>query len=848
MRRSVYPTVSRGNFCLPLIALLACLTSTLVARANDSSTDVRTPIEAKPLGALTKLVIQSGSSQVPTLVVRGSQSRHQLIVTGEFASGELRDRTRGVSYATEPEGIVDVDATGMLRPLSDGQTTLVVTSADGVQGTLPIVVEEFGYNPPINFPNQVVPAFTKLGCNGGGCHGKSGGQNGFRLSLLGFEPTEDYEYLLHEAFGRRLSLAAPEQSLLLLKGTGILPHGGGARIEVGDPVYQLLTRWIEEGAQYGDPNVAKVASIEVWPTARVMARHGGQQLVVFAHYTDGRVEDVTRTAKFEANVPDMAQVSETGYVSTSAQAGDVAVMVRYQSQVAVFRATVPLGAPVEQLPPTRNFIDELVYNKLRQLGMPPSSLCDDATFLRRVTIDIAGRLPTLDETNTFLAATEENKREQVVDKLLASQDYADYFANKWSAILRNKRENEDSKHGTFAFHDWIRTAIYDNMPYDEFVRSIVAATGETAENPPVVWYREVNEINEQVEDTAQLFLGLRIQCARCHHHPFEKWSRQDYFSFAAFFSRVGRKAGEQPGETRIVHNRGRAMAENPKDGKPVAPAGLGATPLDIAEHEDPRQMLVDWMTSPENRFFAPMLVNRYWKHFMGRGLVDPEDDMRETNPASNPELLDALAQHFIESGFDMKQLVRTICCSSVYQLSSEPNEHNVGDKQSYSRYYPKRLNAEVLLDSIDGLTNSATQFGNLPLGTRAVQLPDSGFDNYFLKVFGRPESASACECERATDANLAQSLHLINSADIQGKIAADAGCAAKLASDATREHAEKLTELYLRAFSRKPNDVEMASLLAYLDKKAAENNGNLKTAYEDIVWTILNTKEFLFNH
>jgi hypothetical protein len=735
----------------------------------------------------------------------------------------------------------------MLRPLADGETVLSV-SLEGVVTSLPVVVSEFGHDPPINFPNQVTPVFTKLGCNGGGCHGKSGGQNGFRLSLLGFEPSEDFEYLVNEAFGRRLSLAAPDHSLLLLKGTGIVPHGGGARMSVGDPPYEILRRWIAEGAQYGDPDVAKVASIDVWPTEAIMARHGGQQLVVHAHYTDGRVEDVTRMAKFEPNVPDMAEVSETGYVTTNDQAGDVAVMVRYQSQVAVYRATVPLGAEIEALPPTRNYVDELVFNKLQLLGMPPSQLSDDSTFLRRVTIDIAGRLPTLEETQAFLADTSSDKRDRLIDQLLNSTEYADYFANKWSAILRNKRENEDYKHGTYVFHDWLRGAIYDNMPYDEFVRSIVAATGEASQHPPVVWYREVNELNEQVEDTAQLFLGLRIQCARCHHHPFEKWSRQDYYSFAAFFSRIGRKEGDQPGETRIVHNRGLATAENPKNGQPLKPAALGSDVLDIPAYDDPRHALVDWMAAPENPYFAKMLVNRYWKHFFGRGLVDPEDDMRETNPASNPELLEALSKNFIDSGFDMKQLIRTICQSTTYQLSSEPNSHNVGDKQSYSRYYPKRLNAEVLLDSIDDVTSAATKFGDMPVGTRAVQLPDSGFDNYFLKVFGRPESASACECERTTDANLAQSLHLINSSDIQGKIAAESGSAAKLAADTTREHQVKLNELYLRAFSRTPTESEMSALLEYLDKKSKEGDGQLKTAYEDIVWTVLNTKEFLFNH
>ncbi len=364
----------------------------------------------------------------------------------------------------------------------------------------------------------------------------------------------------------------------------------------------------------------------------------------------------------------------------------------------------------------------------------------------------------------------------------------------------------------------------------------------------MAWYREVNELNEQVEDTAQLFLGLRIQCARCHHHPFEKWSRRDYYSFAAFFSQVGRKEGEQPGETLIFHNRGTATASNPKNNETLKPAGLGSPALDIAPEMDPRHALVDWMAAPDNPFFARMLVNRYWKHFFDRGLVDPEDDIRATNPASNPELLDALEKNFIETGFDLKQLVRTICSSSVYQLSSEPNEYNVGDKQSFSRYYPKRLNAETLLDAIDQVTGAVTQFDGMPVGTRAIQLPDSGFNNYFLKVFGRPEAASACECERSTDANLAQSLHLINSADIQNKIASDSGNAARLASEKERERVAKIRDLYLASLARDPSVDETKSLLEYLDRKSQEGEDKIRPAYEDIVWTLINTKEFLFNH
>jgi hypothetical protein len=411
--------------------------------------------------------------------------------------------------------------------------------------------------------------------------------------------------------------------------------------------------------------------------------------------------------------------------------------------------------------------------------------------------------------------------------------------------LRNKRRQDSDRTATFAFYDWIRESLYTNKPYDQFVGEILTAAGTPGKNAPVAWYREVNDQSAQVEDTAQLFLGLRIQCARCHHHPFEKWSQQDYYGFAAFFSRVAKKKGYVQNLDRIYHNPGVASAQNPKTKVNVPPTGLGAAPLQIDPQDDPRFELASWMADKSNPFFAHALVNRYWKHFFGRGLVDPEDDMRVTNPATNPELLEALAQDFIQSKFDLKHLIRTICNSSTYQLAAEPNEWNRDDKQNFSRYYPKRLNAEVLLDAINQVTGTSTGFGNgAPVGTRAVQLPDNGFNSYFLTVFGRPEASSACECERSSEANLAQSLHLLNSSEIQGKLTDGNGRAAKLSNEKDRPHPDKIRELYLLAFSREPLPDETAVAVAHIQKCGDD----VKRAYEDIVWALINTKEFLFNH
>lgn len=816
---------------------LVLTASTVAAVAQEATPTADTPT------AWDHLDLSAGLPEGELTKLRGADARQQLLVTGVARDGSLADLTRRVRFSCEPAGVVAIDPTGLVTPLADGEAT-ILAALEGVEPTqLKVQVEGIASQQPINFPNQIVPIFTKFGCNGGGCHGKASGQNGFKLSLLGFEPSEDYEHLVKESRGRRVFPAAPDRSLLLTKPINASPHGGGQRMAADSHEYRLMRRWIAQGMPYGSEKDPKVTSIEVVPPTRSLSREAEQQLIVLAKYSDGSVEDVTRMAQYTPNDPEMSEVSVTGLVKTLKLSGDVAVMCRYQGQVTVFRATIPLGAPIEAVPPVRNFVDELVFNKLQMLGMPPSVVCDDATFIRRASLDIAGRTPTPEEVLAFVADGRPDKRDRMIDTLLDDPNYADFFANKWSSILRNKRRGQNSTRGSYAFHDWIRQALIDNMPYDEFVRSILTASGEIGTNPAVAWYREVKTAEQQVEDSAQLFLGLRIQCARCHHHPFEKWSQRDYHGFAAFFSRVGRKDGMVPEEPMIYHRYGAATADHPKTGEKIPAAGLDAAPEAIPAEEDPRQYLVDWMSDRDNKFFAPALVNRYWKHFFNRGLVDPEDDMRVTNPASNPELLDALARHFIDSGFDLKDLVRTICRSSTYQLSSIPNEYNATDKQNFSRYYPRRLPAESLLDAIDLATGTQTKFGGLPLGTKAIQLPDSGANTYFLAVFGKPEADTACECERSQEANLAQSLHLLNSSEVQGKLSDGAGRAAKLAADTSRTHEEKVRELYLWVYSREPVADELQVALAHLEK-----HENKQQAYEDILWALLNTKEFLFNH
>ena len=728
---------------------------------------------------------------------------------------------------------------------------LIGTSANVV----PILAQEAV--PPVSFVNDVVPLLTKAGCNSGVCHAKAGnGQNGFRLSLLGFEPKEDFEYMVKDSRGRRLSLAFPESSLLLRKATAKLPHGGGVRFQDPSAEYDTLLGWIRQGASYDASTSPNLLSLEVQPNRASVQPGDQQQLKVVATYSDQGQRDVTNLALYESNDSAMAEVTPNGLVKVHILPGKVAVMVRYQGNVSVFNASVPLGAAVDGLSPSRNFVDDSVFANLKELGIPPSPICDDATFLRRVSLDIAGRVPTDEEKTFFFSSREVNKRELAIDGLLQSSEYADYFANKWTAMLKNRRDDASDIISNFAFHAWVRDSLLANKPYDQMVRELLAATGTVIANPPVVWYKRVKEPKQQVEDVAQLFLGVRMQCAQCHHHPFERWSQDDYYSFAAFFTQLGRKPTATRGEDMIFHKRGIASATNTKSGQVLKPSALGDAIPAIAADEDPRLKLADWMSSPNNPFFAKAVVNRYWKHFFRRGLVEPEDDIRDTNPPSNPELLAALEQHFVASGFDLKSLIKVITVSNAYQLSSEPNRYNIADQQNYSRYYPRRLQAEVFLDAIDDLTGSRTEFPNLPSGTRAIALPDNSYNNAspFLKVFGRPENESVCECERVQSSSLAQSLHLINAKDIKSKLATSNGRADRLSkSDDSSE--VKVRELYSAAFSREPRSDELKAAIDFLAEARVDASGNPvdpkkanQETFQDLLWALINTKEFLFNH
>ncbi|MCC7339035.1 MAG: DUF1553 domain-containing protein [Pirellulaceae bacterium] len=730
---------------------------------------------------------------------------------------------------------------------------VVISQAEGVE---PAEAARVASQPSVDFRNDVVPILTKAGCNSGACHAKAGGgQNGFQLSLLGYEPDEDFGHIVLEGRGRRLFPAAPEQSLLLLKATARVPHGGGVRITIGSPQYDVLRRWIELGMDHGDEGV-RLVSVDVEPTQRVLELGSQQQLKSIARFSDGSIRDVTSLSLYESNSPEMVSVDDTGVVAVGDIPGKAAVMVRFQDKVAVFNAVIPLGQTLESVPRSQNFIDEGVFASLMELGLPPSPLCDDATFLRRASLDVIGRLPTTSESEAYYASASEVRRAELIGNLLNSPEYADYFANKWTTLLKNRRDDASDITSNFAFHSWVRDSLLENKPYDKWVRELLAATGTVIENPPVAWYKRVKQPTEQIEDVAQLFLGVRMQCAQCHHHPFERWSQDDYYGLVAFFSRIGRKPTGTPGEDLIFHQRGLAQAKNARSGEMLTPSALGDAISDIAPDDDPRLRLADWMSSSENRFFAKAVVNRYWKHFFKRGLIEPEDDIRDTNPPTNPKLLAALEQHFISSGFDLRDLVRVITLSNAYQLSAIPNEHNASDVQNYSHFYPKRMQAEVMLDAIDQVTGASTSFANLPAGTRAIALPDNSYNQSspFLAVFGRPDNSSVCECERVQSSSLGQSLHMLNSAEIKAKLSVSGGRADRLSKD-ERSDAERVSEIYLAAFARQPDANELQASVAYVAEPRSDAAGKPLDAilakrenYEDLIWALISTKEFLFNH
>ena len=691
--------------------------------------------------------------------------------------------------------------------------------------------------PNPHFENDILPILGRYGCNSSGCHGKAEGQGGFKLSVFAFDPDADYAGLVKEARGRRLNPTAPDESLFLRKASGTTPHGGGTRLKTDSKDYGTLRNWIAAGMPVGDPDAPKLLSIRVEPTERVLGTKASQTLQVLAKFSDGREVDVSEHSRFQVNHEGLASVSASGVVSTAETPGEVAVMAAYRGEVGLFRAIIPRpGAPEASAKlPEFNFIDKLVGQKLAKLNIRPSGVCEDAEFLRRVTLDLCGSLPTAEEVRAFLADQATDKRAKRVDELLKRGDFADLMAKRWADILRVDRQALGPE-SAYAYHRWIRDAFAENKPFDEFARDLLTAEGPLKESPAGNFFKVVTKPGERASTLSQVFLGVRIACAECHHHPADRWTQTDYSGMVAFFTPTLLQ-GE------AVVNSGDPVTKHPRTGESVYAYALGGDMPKANPTGDRRLVLAEWMTDPKNPYFARNFVNRVWATLLGRGLVEPVDDVRATNPPSNPELLDALAKYAIDKKYDVREVVRVICASRAYQTSSEPNETNEKDELNFSRALFKRPDAEVLLDMISQVTGVPEKYAGLPAGTKAIQLWDSKAKHEFLRLFGRPARATACECERNTEPSTGQVLNLLNSAELQAKLSHDAGTIAKLVRPQP-DDAKLVEDLYLRMYGRFPTTKERDTGAAYLAKKPNDR----RKATEDLTWAMLNSLEFLFNH
>lgn len=788
----------------------------------------------------------------------GNLARGQFVVTRSDANGQTGERsedlTHSATYQSSDANVATVDARGQLLAKNNGTAKVTVKVGD-VSREINVTVEKVETVAKVGYAEIVSPILNKAGCSMGACHATQYGQAGFKLSVFGSEPDQDREAIVRDRAQRRLSFVEPGESLFLKKPTMQVPHGGGRRLAANSVDYELLKAWIANGAPAPDVKAPAVTKVSVFPAKRVGSIGLRQQLRVEATYSDGSTRDVTAWAKYDSMDDGMLAVNGDGLVTVTGQ-GQAPVMVRFEGQAEISLYVIPYREGIELTGwQNNNFVDELASAKFKELGIDPSPLCDDATFIRRAFLDAIGQVPTVEETTAFIADSDVNKRTKLIDRLLGltgdpkldiyNDAYSAWWTLKWSDLLRNTSGRAEQ--GMWAMHNWLRTVFRENWSYDRMVRELVTAKGSVFSNGPANYFGVNNNPTEATEATVQLFLGVRMECAKCHHHPFEKYGQGDYYGFAAFFARVGNKGSEEFGAfggEQVVTVRPTGEVSHPKTGKVMKPTPLEADPVD--HPLDRRIALADWMTSKNNGMFARSIVNRYMAYLMGRGLVDPVDDMRSTNPPTNPPLMDALAKHFADSGFNLKQLMRTIMTSRLYQLDSQPTATNASDRRFYAYYRVKRLSAESLLDAIDRAAGTQTKFKNLPLGTKAIELPDAEYPDFFLNVFAKPKRASVCECERSPDENLAQALHTLNGDILANKIADAKGriatmLAFKSADGKPKPHEEIVRDLYLAALCRQPSDAELAA-----SQKFLEQAGSPKECYEDLLWALINSKQFLF--
>ena len=798
------------------------------------------------ISLLWATVLHAGESTLTAIAVyppdvnlNTFRDRQSFIVQATFSDGITRDVTAEAAVQLKDGSLVKL-VKNVLYPAKEGTTELKV-SFGGRDVVVPVVVKDAAADRPISFKLDVMPIFMKAGCNVGSCHGAARGKDGFRLSLFGFDPDGDHYRLTRELNGRRLNLAVPQESMLLEKSTGKVPHTGGKKLEEGGELYQEMVRWLQAGAPQDAATVATPVSVELYPRSAVLDGKGAtQRLTVRAKYSDGSDRDVTHLAFFMSNNDRSAAVSQEGVV-TAGERGEAFILTRFE--------TFNVGAPFIVLPkglqftfpsiPENNYIDTLVFNKLKKLRMTPSGLCDDATFLRRVFLDIIGTVPTAEEVRKFLDDQDPKKREKLVDDLLSRKEFVELWVMKWAELLQIRSNNNVSYKSTLLYFNWLQERISNNVPMDEMVRELLSSKGGTFAMPATNFYQVETDTLKLTENVAQVFMGMRVQCAQCHNHPFDRWTMDDYYSFASFFSQVGRKGAEDPREL-IIFNAGGGEVNHPTKGRPMPPKFLGGDVPNV-QGKDRRQVLSDWLASDKNPYFATNLANIVWTHFLGKGIVEPVDDVRISNPACNEELLQELGKRFRGYKYDFRKLIRDICTSRTYQLVTQPNESNELDSRNFAKTSVRRLRAEVLLDVVSQVTETKNKFQGLPLGARAVQIADGQASTYFLTTFGRATRETVCSCEVKMEPNLSQALHLLNGDTVTNRVQSGGVIARALA--AKQAPTQIIEDLYLRCLSRRATREELITLSSLVN--AAPDK---QKALEDVFWAILNSREFLFNH
>lgn len=806
---------------------------------------------------LTAVSIQAAETTVKSaalsvhpakVVLSGKRSRQQLLVSGTRDNHAI-DRTRDAQFQSDQPTVIQVNAAGVIQPLANG--TAIVTVSDGAHKIkVPVEVKNFDKQALIDFERDVHPMLSRFHCNGGSCHGKQRGQGGFQLSMFAFDPEFDYNALTKESRGRRASPLAPEQSLVLKKGAGSVPHGGGKRLPEGSPYYEILEQWITEGATRAVADAPKLVKISAQPTERIMQPKTTQQIVVTAHYSDGSTRDVTDLAEYMSSDSVYVSANEEGLVTTGSLMGEASIMARYMGNFASLSVTVPSRNSVPDSYyaklPRHNFIDGLVWDKLKKYGLKASEPVNDATYLRRVAIDIIGRTPTAEEARAFLQDPSPDKRERMIDYYLDQPEFGDHWANKWADMLRPNPYRVGIK-TVLNFDAWIRDSFHQNKPFDQFTHELLTARGGTWHNGAVTLFRDRRQPKELTTVVSQLFLGIRLSCAQCHHHPSEIWGQDDFYSFAAYFAKIGRKgrgiSSPISGSEEMVFTANSGSVKHPLTNEVLKPRPLFGKVPEIKPNQDPRDVLADWIISPQNHFFGEVSANRIWADLMGRGIVEPIDDFRESNPPSNGPLVKALGQHFRDQKFDQKKFIKSIVSSYVYSLSSLPNETNVGDNRNYSRFYRQRLRAEVLLDSISEMIGVPETFVAMPADSTAKQLWTHRVSSVFLDSFGRPDPNQDPPCERTTDTTVVQVLHMMNSRKLYSRIQSANGNSAKWAKSKMTPD-QLMEELYLTAYSRYPTIEEKRLGRSLFEKKDA----NRQKVIEDLMWALMNTPEYLFKN